>query len=247
MLTKLKQLLKPKQRLSKVMLGIGNVSTEDIKRFDKTPKENKVYVDIDATKIKEHLDQISNEANQEFNKLTLQAKKLQPEICNRIYKHECRNCGTDFYVEDLDLIAVAKCPNCSGDSLYVEERKMEESLKPNIDFGSGADWVPPIAYDECGMPYTMYQGKKVMGRLCKENDTDNKPLLQITLQNESSVPKVIYEGKEIDNKARVLFEWETDTEVMGGTRYNIEHYEPNEKPVRKGYGLARGRYAFDDK
>lgn len=86
-----------------------------------------------------------------------------------------------------------------------------------------------------------------------EGDLDNlkpepiKPLLTIELQDEDSVPKVIYNGEEITGKVRVSFDWETKTEVIGGTRYNIEHLDNSHKdPTVKGYGLARGKYAFDE-
>ncbi|MCM3396797.1 hypothetical protein M3638_02950 [Oceanobacillus profundus] len=76
----------------------------------------------------------------------------------------------------------------------------------------------------------------------------NEPLLVIKLDNEIAVPKVFYEGKEITGKIRVSFDWETKTEEpgSGGVKYNVDYVEPvNGEVVRKGYGLARGKYAFD--
>lgn len=73
-----------------------------------------------------------------------------------------------------------------------------------------------------------------------------KPLLTIELDSETSVPRVFYEGKEISNKVRISFDWETRTDAIGGTRYNIEHYVYSHGiPIRKGYGLARGKFALD--
>ena len=72
------------------------------------------------------------------------------------------------------------------------------------------------------------------------------PLLTIELQDETAVPKVFYDGEEITNKVMVSFDWETRTDEYGGTSYNIEHIElVNGEPIRKGVGLARGKYAHD--
>lgn len=64
------------------------------------------------------------------------------------------------------------------------------------------------------------------------NETD-RPLLTIELQDETSTPKVYYQGKEISHKKNVFFDWDTDTEVMGGLTYAIEYRE-----VVKGYPVA---------
>lgn len=51
----------------------------------------------------------------------------------------------------------------------------------------------------------------------------SKPYLQITLDEETSVPKVIYCGKEVHFKREVLLHWETDTDEFGGTTIEIEN------------------------
>jgi len=92
------------------------------------------------------------------------------------------------------------------------------------------------------IPESLFNGETVCCQSCKTNE----PLLVIELQNESSVPKVFYQGQEITDKVRVSFDWETKTDELGGTRYNIEHYESGHKiPTMKGYGLSRGKYALD--
>lgn len=53
----------------------------------------------------------------------------------------------------------------------------------------------------------------------------DKPLLVIELQDESSVPKVIYKGEEIKHKQNVFFDWDTGNSVTGGLTYAIEHYQ----------------------
>ncbi|MFD9629080.1 hypothetical protein [Peribacillus muralis] len=71
----------------------------------------------------------------------------------------------------------------------------------------------------------------------------SKPLLIIHLDSESSTPKVIYEGKEITNKTRINFNWETN-QAEG----NTEKLECNMDflcgldtgaPMLKGIGLKR--------
>src|SRR5690625_2639752 len=50
------------------------------------------------------------------------------------------------------------------------------------------------------------------------------PLLRIILDESDSVPKVFYKGEEIKLKKEVIFHWETDTDVHGGTTIEIEHF-----------------------
>lgn len=55
---------------------------------------------------------------------------------------------------------------------------------------------------------------------------NSPPLLTIELQDESSVPKVIYKGREIKWKQNVFFDWDTsDERSPGGLSYAIEHQE----------------------
>ncbi|GGN59393.1 hypothetical protein [Oceanobacillus indicireducens] len=54
-------------------------------------------------------------------------------------------------------------------------------------------------------------------------------LLVIELQDETSVPKVFYKGKEIEYKKNVFFDWDTDTSIPGGLTYAIEHIELGDK------------------
>ncbi|UOQ85683.1 hypothetical protein [Gracilibacillus salinarum] len=78
------------------------------------------------------------------------------------------------------------------------------------------------------------------------NERNGNPLLTIELVNEESVPKVFYEGEKITKKIRVSFDWETETDEFGGTRYNIEHYVTGHGfPTRRGYRLERGKYEFE--
>lgn len=58
---------------------------------------------------------------------------------------------------------------------------------------------------------------------------NNRPLLTIELQDETSVPKVFYKGNEIKWKTSVEFDWETDTSIPGGLTYAIEYHEKNKR------------------
>lgn len=81
-----------------------------------------------------------------------------------------------------------------------------------------------------------------------KNEPESKPLLTIELQDETAVPKVFYEGKEITGKVRVSFDWITKgcEPNSGGTKYNIEHHETGHGDiVKKELGLRRGKYALD--
>ncbi|GAB3797331.1 hypothetical protein GCM10028868_18410 [Virgibacillus kimchii] len=44
----------------------------------------------------------------------------------RAYKHQCKVCDTNFYIEDLLLVSIAKCPKCKSESFYVGEYKNQE-------------------------------------------------------------------------------------------------------------------------
>lgn len=82
-----------------------------------------------------------------------------------------------------------------------------------------------------------------------KNSKEEPPLLQIELENETAVPKVFYEGKEITRKVRVSLDWDTRKlkPDSGGARYNIEYADVvNGEPVQKGVGLARGKYLYDE-
>lgn len=76
-----------------------------------------------------------------------------------------------------------------------------------------------------------------------------KPLLTIEIENETAVPKVFYEGKEITDMVRISFSWDTKTAELGsgGTRFNVEHVDVvNDEPVQKGVDLARGKYLYGE-
>lgn len=56
----------------------------------------------------------------------------------------------------------------------------------------------------------------------------NEPLLVIKLDDETAVPKVFYNGKQINHLVHVGIDWDTDTELLGGLTYAIEHVVTDE-------------------
>lgn len=62
--------------------------------------------------------------------------------------------------------------------------------------------------------------------ILNESEQKDEPLLVIELQDESSIPKVLYKGKEITYKIRVSFDWETkrEHEGTGGVRFNVDYF-----------------------
>lgn len=72
-----------------------------------------------------------------------------------------------------------------------------------------------------------------------------QPLLTIELQDETSVPKVFYKGEEIKCKKHVYFDWDTNTDVLGGLSYVIEHAENNNYPVVNRIERRVKGHAFD--
>lgn len=64
-------------------------------------------------------------------------------------------------------------------------------------------------------------------------ESDKRSLLVIKLENETAVPKVFYKDEVIELKQSVFFDWDTDTDVMGGLSYAIEHVV-----IGKGYPIT---------
>lgn len=97
------------------------------------------------------------------------------------------------------------------------------------------DEVEMILQQLIGRPVESMSTSYVMREMHPINNREPnglEPLLTIELQNESSVPKVIYKGVEIKFKANVSFDWETsDAYSRGGLSYAIEHFERQEGQV----------------
>lgn len=54
-------------------------------------------------------------------------------MSKRVYKHQCKDCDTRFYIVDLKLVSASTCPKCNGDCIYVDEYKIEQVNKYNQD------------------------------------------------------------------------------------------------------------------
>ena len=50
-------------------------------------------------------------------------------------------------------------------------------------------------------------------------------LLTIELQDETSVPKVFYKGKEVTKKVSINFDWTTATDEPSKLSYGITNYD----------------------
>src|SRR5699024_1490137 len=79
----------------------------------------------------------------------------------------------------------------------------------------------------------------------EEERKSKEPLLTIELQDETSVPTVYHKGKEIKLKTNVKFEWEADTDELGGLTYYIEHYERTGVPTLNKIERKIKGHAFD--
>lgn len=75
----------------------------------------------------------------------------------------------------------------------------------------------------------------------QEQQKRNRTLLTIELDDETSVPRVFYDGGEITEKVRVNFDWETKTDRPGKLVTNIEYYEMDSEgyPQTMGIGIDR--------
>lgn len=71
---------------------------------------------------------------------------------------------------------------------------------------------------------------------------DKTSFLAIELDNEdSTLPRVFHEGKEITNKVRVHFDWKTRTDQPGKLEVNVEYYklEDQVEPRITGIGIEK--------
>ncbi|MBL1224801.1 hypothetical protein [Enterococcus sp. BWR-S5] len=86
-------------------------------------------------------------------------------------------------------------------------------------------------------------------RYLKKNETesvvicaDTAPYLIIELGNIDSIPKVLLEGKEVDNIKQVGYSWETATpDYDSPNSFMIEHYEQIDgkpKVIKEGFESA---------
>ena len=98
----------------------------------------------------------------------------------------------------------------------------------------------PESFKRLGIAITDCEGnKKSLREIMKELselhgfplELEPESLLLIELESESSVPKVFYKGEEVTSKVHISFDWDTDTDVMGGLSYAIEHRETGSYPV----------------
>ena len=87
--------------------------------------------------------------------------------------------------------------------------------------------------------------KHSRGLDCGTRKLINGPLLTIELQDETSVPKVFYKGKELIGKSDVWFEWKTQREhkYTGGVDFKVNYYDKEIESVRT-IGRKSGKFIW---
>ncbi|TYS50096.1 hypothetical protein [Bacillus infantis] len=119
-----------------------------------------------------------------------------------------------------------------------EERESNRSigkLKMDVDCSDALRGVE-------GLKAVPREAKKATASLNGfENAMKQSKLLVIELDSEGSVPRVFYNGEDLQNKVRVFFDWVTKSSVPGHTKVNIEYFEKDQQgmPTLIGIGLER--------
>lgn len=100
-------------------------------------------------------------------------------------------------------------------------------IESGVDYRTGKDKELLSQHE---LDSIMYSATQTMVKEFK--DGYKKPLLIIELQDESSVPKVIYKGEEVKCKHNVSFEWDTSGAYdNGGLSYAIEHFDTHNRQL----------------
>lgn len=83
----------------------------------------------------------------------------------RIYKHKCKECETDYYIEDLKLVSVARCPKCNGEGLHIGESEIKLGSRHHDDIDSlkyALSIRPKLTKDTCNHSYKTVDSKVEM-------------------------------------------------------------------------------------
>lgn len=96
-------------------------------------------------------------------------------------------------------------------------------------------------YDEAYCESCKGRIKEVEKIYCPERQRAEEPLLQIELEDEHSLPKVFYKGKEITGKIKIDFDWRTKGLIdLGGLEFNLEYGD--DKGIVHKVGRRRGDF-----
>ncbi|GGJ61928.1 hypothetical protein [Virgibacillus salexigens] len=60
----------------------------------------------------------------------------------------------------------------------------------------------------------------------------SKPLLEIRVDEDNSVPVVFYKGEEISNKISIHYDWVTRTEVEGQHELVLKYYDKDDHEIK---------------
>ncbi len=97
--------------------------------------------------------------------------------------------------------------------------------KKRVDFPFRPKDLRDLKFEcpKCGGNMVDLYYKEIL--LSNKND---QPILKIELQTLDSVPKILYEGTEINNLVDVEFEWDTRTDGPGETHIKIKHADKDD-------------------
>lgn len=129
----------------------------------------------------------------------------------------CLVCGYSgsAYESKEEWKEITVCPKCNGAfvDLFFIHKYRDNNWEPNKEIQK------EVNEKEINKAAELIKGALI-----------NNNLLIISLENESSVPKVFYKGEQIGNLRELQLDWDADTNVsMGGLTYAIEHQEAGNK------------------
>ncbi len=136
-------------------------------------------------------------------------------------QRKCLVCSHAGNYKDVGKYSeVTVCPKCNG--AFVDRFRLEKYQdKPSLT-------------DKPSRPVT----EKIKG-ISIDLENEKQPLLTIELQDESSIPKVFYEGEEITGRIQISFDWITSgARDIGGMEFLIKHVD--EKGIAHTIGKSRG-------
>ncbi len=149
--------------------------------------------------------------------------------------YKCMKCFAEMSVSKQRELRMdgRNCFLCKGPIQKVENKKSVGSFTVDIDCSDALK----------GLKAVQREAKKATAALKElEEQKKRNTFLVIELDNEdSTLPKVFHEGKEITNKVRVHFDWKTRTDYPGKLEVNVDHYELNDngEPNLTGIEIER--------
>ncbi|MDY7044049.1 hypothetical protein RVS70_07495 [Virgibacillus sp. M23] len=175
---------------------------------------------------------------QDKHKLSEEAFKIREKIVDRKINY-CRN----LTPKQVDTVIELYKENKEGTRRPVEgngprigdtpPKKSVGTLEVDIDYSNTIK----------GLKAIQREAKKTTASL-KELEEQRKRNIFLTIElddEDSTLPRVFHEGKEITNKVRVHFDWKTRTDQPGKLEVNVEYYKLDDQvePRITGIGIER--------